>query len=194
MKDSYLPVCRGLAFSVAINVDPEVLIIDEALSVGDVRFQQKCFRKFKEFKNAEKTIIFVSHDTGSVVNYCDRAIWLMDGVIHQTGKPEDVTKNYLSYMYYGMEGEKKSSETINVKSITTNDINRLDLESVKECQSFGEGGASIRRVGLFSESDEKIKLFKGGEKVNFYVELEILKDIDNPIVGFTMKDQGEMKF
>ena len=68
-----------LAFAVAINVDPEILIVDEALSVGDVFFQAKCYQKFEEFKNAGKTILFVSHDLSSIEKYCDRAILLNKG-------------------------------------------------------------------------------------------------------------------
>ena len=68
-----------LAFAVAINVEPDILIVDEALSVGDIFFQAKCYRKFDEFKKAGKTIIFVSHDMGSVIKYCDRALLLNKG-------------------------------------------------------------------------------------------------------------------
>ena len=68
-----------LAFAVAININPEILIVDEALSVGDVFFQAKCYRKFEEFKQQGKTILFVSHDLGSITKYCDRAILLNKG-------------------------------------------------------------------------------------------------------------------
>lgn len=69
-----------LAFAVAINIDPEILIVDEALSVGDVFFQNKCYRKFEEFKEQGKTILFVSHDLGSISKYCDRVVLLNQGV------------------------------------------------------------------------------------------------------------------
>ena len=67
-----------LAFAVAINIKPEILIVDEALSVGDFRFQQKCYRKIREFKE-QGTVLFVSHDTGAITSFCDRVIWLDDG-------------------------------------------------------------------------------------------------------------------
>ena len=68
-----------LAFAVAINVEPDILIVDEALSVGDMRFQQKCYRKFREFQEAKKTILFVTHDMGSVIRYCNRCVLLNAG-------------------------------------------------------------------------------------------------------------------
>jgi len=180
-----------LAFAVAISVDPDILIVDEALAVGDIRFQQKCYRKFREFQEAGKTIVFVTHDVGAVINYCDRCIWLLDGQVHKVGKPEEVTKKYVSYMYYGLESDsEKKNETKVVKTGNDGVLKNLDLESVEGCSSFGEGGAKILRVGLYSaENGEKIKVFKGGEKVNFYVEIEVLQDIENPIVGFIVKDE-----
>lgn len=85
-----------LAFSVAINVDADILLIDEILAVGDQHFQDKCFDKLKEFKNDEnKTIVIVSHSLDSVKMLCNRAIWIYDGKVRMDGKPEEVIKNYL---------------------------------------------------------------------------------------------------
>ncbi|MDY3250432.1 MAG: ABC transporter ATP-binding protein, partial [Candidatus Choladocola sp.] len=78
-----------LAFAVAINIDPEILIVDEALSVGDVFFQAKCYRKFEEFKSEGKTILFVSHDLNSISKYCDRVILLDHGRVIETGAPKE---------------------------------------------------------------------------------------------------------
>lgn len=74
-----------LAFAVAINIDPEILIVDEALSVGDVFFQAKCYRKFEEFKKMGRTILFVSHDLSSIARYCDRVVLLNKGVKLEEG-------------------------------------------------------------------------------------------------------------
>lgn len=183
-----------LAFAVAISVDPDILIVDEALAVGDMRFQQKCFRKFREFQKNGKTIVFVSHDVGSVNNYCDRAIWLLDGGIYRAGDPDKVTREYTSYMYYGVE-DSKNNKNAKIDNCSGNVGGRvedlgLDLESVDGCSSFGEGGARIKGVGLYSfENEEKIRVFKGGERVSFKVEFEVLKDIENPIIGFILKDK-----
>jgi teichoic acid transport system ATP-binding protein len=82
-----------LAFAVAINIDPEILIVDEALSVGDVFFQAKCYHKFEEFKKMGKTILFVSHDLTSIAKYCDRVILLNKGVKLAEGNPKDIEKS-----------------------------------------------------------------------------------------------------
>ena len=83
-----------LAFAVAINIDPEILVVDEALSVGDVFFQAKCYHKFEEFKKQGKTILFVSHDLGSVSKYCDRVILLNKGVKMDEGSPKQMVDLY----------------------------------------------------------------------------------------------------
>ena len=83
-----------LAFAVAINIDPEILVVDEALSVGDVFFQAKCYHKFEEFKKQGKTILFVSHDLSSVSKYCDRVILLNKGVKLDEGSPKQMVDLY----------------------------------------------------------------------------------------------------
>ena len=84
-----------LAFSVAINVDAEILLIDEILSVGDEHFQEKCFKKLEELKTEGKTIVFVTHGMGSVKRFCTRAIWLHQGVIKKDGKVDEVIEEYV---------------------------------------------------------------------------------------------------
>lgn len=84
-----------LAFSVAINVDAEILLIDEILAVGDQHFQDKCFDKLMELKNSGKTIVIVSHSLGSIKKFCDRAVWLNNGVIAMDGKINEVIEEYL---------------------------------------------------------------------------------------------------
>ena len=84
-----------LAFSIAINVDAEILLIDEILAVGDQHFQEKCFAKLKELKESDKTIIIVSHSLESIKQLCDRAIWLSDGEIREDGKVDKVIADYL---------------------------------------------------------------------------------------------------
>lgn len=84
-----------LAFSVAINVDAEILLVDEILSVGDQHFQEKCLNKMKELRNEGKTMVFVTHSMGQVKELCDRAIWLRNGKIEMDGNPDEVIEKYL---------------------------------------------------------------------------------------------------
>lgn len=88
-----------LAFSVAIHVDPEVLIVDEALAVGDGIFIHRCMRKIEKFQDSGGTILFVSHDTGSVCRLCSEVVWINDGLIQAMGKPFDISKSYQGWVY-----------------------------------------------------------------------------------------------
>ncbi|MEO5301674.1 ABC transporter ATP-binding protein [Enterococcus cecorum] len=95
-----------LAFAVAINVDPEILIVDEALAVGDLEFQLKCMEKFTEFRNAGKTILFVSHDVNAVRRFCDRVYWLKNGIVENEGETMEVTEEYENFL------KRKSLKTV----------------------------------------------------------------------------------
>jgi len=125
-----------VAFAIAINVDPDVLIIDEALAVGDIRFSQKCFRILKEFKDNGRTILFVSHDTGAIINFCNKAIWLIDGRVYQIGEPDDIVKSYVAYMAYEfIATNRKVSKEIPVKDLikeTNNIIFSIDDLSLSD--------------------------------------------------------------
>jgi ABC-type polysaccharide/polyol phosphate transport system ATPase subunit len=178
-----------LAFSVAINVDPDVLIIDEALSVGDIRFQQKCFRKLKDFKENGKTIVLVSHDLGSIINYCDRAVWFRDGMVFETGRPEDVCKSYLGYMAYGLDTKPGRSDV--ETDIDTDSGAEIIFNDVSPCSSFGDGGAEIVGATVCLREDRKsVQVLEGGEEMSFYLKIRIDKDMNSPIVGFIAKDSG----
>lgn len=84
-----------LAFSVAINVDADILLIDEILAVGDAHFQEKCFKKLEELKNSDKTIVIVSHSLGPVKKLCTRGVWIYDGEVRMDGKIDDVVEEYI---------------------------------------------------------------------------------------------------
>ena len=98
-----------LAFAVAINIDPEILIVDEALSVGDVFFQAKCYRKFEEFKDMGRTILFVSHDLSSISRYCDRVVLLNKGVKLAEGSPKKLVDMY-KQLLVGQDPAKAAAE------------------------------------------------------------------------------------
>lgn len=114
-----------LAFACAVNVNPDILIVDEALAVGDMQFQLKCIEKMKEFKKKGVTILYVSHDSYSIRNFCDKAIWLKDGEIYMNGNVDYVTEEYQNYMKSGVEVSQVRSETN-----TNSDKNLLVIKDV----------------------------------------------------------------
>lgn len=119
-----------LAFAVAINIDPDILIVDEILSVGDVGFQQKCMEKFDEFKRAGKTILYVSHGLTTVQTYCERAIWLEKGKVREIGPAFDVVENYYRTMTEKGEKVEDISAFVELKDVK--------IKGDKEEFSYGE--------------------------------------------------------
>jgi len=186
-----------LAFSVAVQVNPDILIIDEALSVGDIRFQQKCYRRMREFKESGKTILFVTHDLGAVTTFCDYVHWIKDGRIFQHGPPQDVVKKYISYMTYGFDS-RKEDEHINTvqkqmdlpEETIKNRTEHIKWEDVSQLASFGEGGVQILNTAMYhKKKNEKIDILKGGEPVVFYLRLKVNEHLENPGFGINTADQ-----
>lgn len=182
-----------LAFSVAINIEPEVLIIDEALSVGDVRFQLKCFRKLEAIKKRGTTILLVTHDTGSIINHCDRALWLHEGMTKELGSPESVCKHYMSFMTYGQETEnfQNFSNEIPKDEISTNENSdeKIPWKSVAGCESFGDREAEITQVAFYETGTLKnLAILKGGESVCLAIKIKMKNTLERPIVGFYFTD------
>jgi len=177
-----------LAFASAISVDPDILIIDEAFAVGDIRFQQKCFRKLEEFKKNKKTIIFVSQDTGTVINFCNKAIWLKDGSIEQIGKPSTVAPAYHAYMNYDAKIMKSPIQQIKINNMESQS-NNYDWDSIEDTPSFGDGYAQIQGVLMLdSISNTKKYILFGDETVKILLKIKILSDILQPLIGFIIKD------
>ncbi|MFW8601261.1 ABC transporter ATP-binding protein [Desulfobacterota bacterium M19] len=182
-----------LAFAVAVNVNPEILVVDEALSVGDFRFRQKCLRRIKQFQQDGKTILFVSHDTGTVTEFCTRAIWLLDGKVQMDGRPAKICKNYISYMSFGQTATDKQNEqpvaspaATPRKKAVKQDINWIDTSN---CSSFGKKKAEIKRISFYNASSlEQIYSFEGGERVILALEIYVHEDINRPIAGFLLGD------
>ena len=121
-----------LAFAVAINIDPEILIVDEALSVGDVFFQTKCYKKFEEFKEQGKTILFVSHDLSSISKYCDRVVLLNKGVKLAEGRPKEMVDMYKKVLVGQLDLEHVDEETENIAKAPSMEA----AKSVKEAKCW----------------------------------------------------------
>lgn len=192
-----------LAFAVAINIDPEILIVDEALSVGDVFFQLKCFKKFEEFKAAGKTILFVSHDLSSIERYCDRAILLDHGHNVAEGTPIDIVNTYKKLMsgmtIEDIEALKQSEDSHTEDSKQVKGANST-AEGIKQTGSwkdkltinpnvdeYGAMDAKIVDFGVFDDSGiVTTTIIKGS---TFTIRSKVLFNIDvaEPIFTFTFK-------
>jgi teichoic acid transport system ATP-binding protein len=178
-----------LAFSVAINVDPDILIVDEALSVGDIRFQQKCLRKIEKLKK-EKTIIFVSHDLLTLNKFCDRLIWINEGRIVTQGDPNEISKRYQAFMagselnIYEQDGNKKK-EFIKKKQSLIKEIDPIP----SSLQVFGDKKAIITGISIFDRFHNKIDTVQIGERTLLSINVTYYEKIQSPIIGFTIKDR-----
>lgn len=173
-----------LAFSVAINVDADILLIDEILGVGDVAFQTKCFNKLQEIKKNGTTIVIVSHSLGQIEQICERSIWINDGKVCLEGIPRDVHFQYLNYM--ARKDEKKNIEV--------NELPKQELQEITEYMNadkamklnkkrWGNGKAKITQVCLMNEFGNKQNKFVTGDKVLISVKYISSVDIENPVIG-----------
>ena len=196
-----------LAFAVAVHVDPEILIIDEALSVGDAKFQAKCFRKFQDFRDQKKTILFVTHATEQIVRHCDYAMLIEGGTLKEQGDPLDVTNKYLSLIFDTKPSEKNkkngdsaSQKTSAEKKQETDDILKVFLEdksSNDNCLSrpgynksehrWGDRNAEIIDYMLCDETKWHINHFNSGAKADIYFKVKFNQDIAKPVYGLTVK-------
>jgi len=206
-----------LAFAIITHVDADVLIIDEALSVGDAFFVQKCMRFLRHFMK-QGTILFVSHDTGAVVNLCSRAIWLQNGNIKMTGTPKSVSERYLASIneekIKEVAGEivsdvrrvisktQKRELEQDIKDMRLDFINQTNLRNDIELfdfqpqnESFGAGGATITSVSFLDKSGSELNWIVGGEHITLLIECVANKELLHPIVGFFVKDRlGQVLF
>ena len=181
-----------LAFAVAINIDPEILIVDEALSVGDVFFQAKCYHKFEEFKKMGKTILFVSHDLTSIAKYCDRVILLNKGVKLAEGNPKDMVNMYKKLLVHQLDeetledvsgksaiGEKSADEKAWKNNFEVNPTVTDYGEKQAEIVDF----AIIDQYGAYSSIIEKGSFYKVKAKIHFH------ETVKNPIFTITIKNK-----
>ncbi len=176
-----------LAFAIAINVSPDILIIDEALAVGDIRFQHKCMAKIREF--CEKgTVVFVSHNMTAVNELCSRVLWMESGQIRLDGKPKYVIEKYLQYIY---EGDEAGNNKITPEDFfSDNDLSEMKGFSFvdKECQQFGNLRATIKGARLVT-SEGCTRVVYEGQSSRIDLILQDHADIRRPIVGFIVKDR-----
>lgn len=175
-----------LAFAVAINVDPDILIVDEALSVGDIFFQAKCYKKFEEFKKLGKTILFVTHDMTSVLKYCDRVMLLNQGEFIKIGKPSEIVNIYKKILANSYNpNEEKNIEN---KIENNDDLWKNHLAVNPNPQIYGNGLAEIIDFGIFDSKGELTNTVEKFSNVLLKVKIKFNNHVENPIVAWTLKN------
>ncbi len=183
-----------LAFAVAINIDPEILIVDEALSVGDVFFQAKCYHKFDEFKEAGKTILFVSHDLGSIAKYCDRVVLLNKGKKMAEGEPKEIIDLYKQVLVSQAENRELDEEQPTVSDVTDTQDTACEghwkdtLMLNPNVLEYGDKEAEIIDFAIIDDKNRITNNIQKNTDFRIRMKVKFHKDIENPIFAFTIKD------
>ena len=162
-----------LAFAVIAHVNADILIIDEALAVGDATFTQKCMRFIRAFKE-HGTLLFVSHDMAAVQNLCDRAIWLNQGEVQQLGSAKSVAESYLKFA---------------LQQTASEDFVLHTLPAEAKASGWQTGLAQITAVSFINIDDPDRDFYSGGEKVKVTITVRTSQTLKNPIVGFLLRDR-----
>lgn len=192
-----------LAFSVAINVNADILLIDEILAVGDVNFQAKCFNKMMEIKNKGTTIVLVSHAMGQIEQLCDRSIWIHEGLVRMDGETREVGNEYLTYMgklrrdatenelaqkneekVLEKEREDQDNQGEEIEEAAATDIE--DEKETKEKERIGSGEARFKAVRSRNMQDEEQYVFGYGEPIKFELEYEVYDKLKNVVLGLSI--------
>jgi ABC-type polysaccharide/polyol phosphate transport system ATPase subunit len=159
-----------LAFSVAINIDPDILLIDEILAVGDEHFQKKCFNKMSEFKKKDITIVIVSHDLGSIERLCDKAVWIDKGIVKEEGTPRDVIRSYLDFL-----AERDNKKALNGKEKS------IKADIIEE-HTIGTGEIRITDVKLLDATGEEKNTFVTGDEAIIKISYKRNAEVGNDVV------------
>ncbi|HEY0661749.1 MAG TPA: ABC transporter ATP-binding protein [Lysobacter sp.] len=189
-----------LAFAVQAQVDPDILIVDEALAVGDARFQAKCFARLETLKRAGTSILFVSHSTEQIVSHCDRAILLHDGAVHQRGLPKDVVHTYLDLLFGKGRQATKEPAGAGPKQLQV----ELGMEDTALTQGdafqtrpnynpyefrWGDGAAAISDFRLVSPTSSSPSRIEAGTPLVLELGVCFHRKVHRPIFGITIKSK-----
>ncbi len=194
-----------LAFAVNTCVDPDILIVDEALGVGDAPFQAKCYKRLRNLVEQGSTVLFVSHDVGIVRSVCSRAIWLKDGSVEEAGDAQVVAKSYERYCWIqqGVVFSGGASEPVGVEQSVgpvrpTGERSETDGTDVFTVGRFpsnpnmersGTGDVRIKNLLLYNEAGELAETFDYNEEITFRYLIELSKSVDSDFVlGIRLKD------
>ena len=186
-----------LAFALAINIDPEILVVDEALSVGDVFFQNKCYHKFEEFKKNGKTILFVSHDLSSISKYCDRVILLNQGEKMAEGQPKEIIDMYKKVLVNQTSSAMSGSEKVDENGRLISSLNRNVKDGLWKSymtlnpsnDTYGSGLAEIEDFCLIDNSGNISNTVIKGDTYSVKVKAVFHASISEPILAVSVKNR-----
>ena len=168
-----------VAFAVATAFRPDILIVDEALSVGDSYFQHKCFKRIREFREQGTSLLIVSHDAGAVQNLCDRALLLENGALIKDGEPAEVMD-----LYNALIAERENS-TISISSHASGRVQTIS----------GSGEAVVETIMLLNAAQEQVQFVDVGEPVTLLIQVMVREDIPRLVLGYMIKDRlGQQVF
>ena len=181
-----------LAFACAINVDPDILIVDEVLSVGDMAFQLKCFKKFEQFKNKGKTIIFVTHNINDVMTNCNRAIILENGRKTFDGTVKDGVNRYKKIIV-GInpdEAQEENEEALEIEEVQydNTDCWKDKMNQNPNMIEYGNKEAEVVDYGVFDQDGNIVNMFDNGDLITFKSKVKFNKEVKDPIFTVTIKD------
>ena len=187
-----------LAFAIIANVDADILVIDEALAVGDVIFTQKCMRFIRDFKK-HGTLLFVSHDMPTVQSLCNKAIWLDKGVLRMAGSVREVAQAYLHHSLQKIAGEEHTLSSLSLESgqeIGSLESNVLSAHSgasitqnLGAAKGWNTGGALIQEVSFINVDNPGQKYLEGGENILLRIKGCAHEPLKSPILGFLLRDR-----
>ena len=175
-----------LAFAVSINIDPDILIVDEALSVGDVFFQVKCYHKFEEFKKMGKTILFVSHDLGSISKYCDRVILLNKGEKVSEGNPKEIVDEFKQILVAHDDVALDTNKEVVLNSDGAEWKSSLKLNP--DLLDYGEKQAEIVDFAIIDDKGDITSNIQKNSEFVIRMKVKFHQPMNDPIFAFTIKD------
>ena len=178
-----------LAFATAIASSPQILIVDEALSVGDAVFQHRCTRRIKEMQEAGTTILFVSHDPGAVRALCSRAILLNGGRMEADGTPSDVLDRYQKVIMAAEAAYAEAQLGLAQEKSPGAEVSEVSEVTPQFTYRHGNGSAEILRVDLLDASRRPIAMVETGQQVHVRVRVVFHEDIEDPVYGFVIRNR-----
>ncbi len=177
-----------LAFAVAINVDPEILLVDEALAVGDIVFQHRCMHRIDQLRRAGKTILFVSHDLQAVTRFCDRTVLLDQGRLIEEGEPYAVVQKYLE-IFFERERRQKHLPGDDLPVVGQIDPSITVVNTIPHMDKrFGNGKARIHGILVLNGKHQVLNQVRAEDSVFVRISAKFEERVEHPIIGFTLRD------